>query len=189
MSPRKVRALFVAAGLGLILQYALVGLIGITGAEPWPAVVLPGFKTVYDDGDTVLLERPVIYVVFANKERVAVEPSRLLSPLPRSHHPSFLQAQCRPATLSGTRISQQCQTPEGRQWIFNQAMAAFPDRPIRGITVRWERFRLNPQTGASSSVPLDSLHLSEPSTLTSNAPFKHVETPSDHQQSPEKSVP
>jgi hypothetical protein len=174
MSPRRVRVLFGAVGLGLILQYAAVGLFGLYGTEPWPAVVLPGFKTVYNDGDAILVERPVIYTVFANGERVPVPPSRFLSPLPRSHHPSFLRAQCRPAVLSGTQDTERCRMPDGRRWMFDRAAAVFPTRSIREVTVRWEQLQLDVSSGQRSIHPLDSLSLSPLSEDSAEAVAVHA---------------
>jgi hypothetical protein len=163
MSAARVRFLFAIVGIGLALQYAAVGLAGLYGMEPWPAVVLPGFKTVYDDGTSILVERPAVYVGFKNGDREPVELARILDPLPRSHHASFLRAQCQPATLSGTDATERCRLEAGRQWIFDRAAAVFPTRSVRTVVVTWQQLRLDPASGKTSVHPLDSLSLVPPS--------------------------
>jgi hypothetical protein len=156
--------LFAAVGVGLVLQYAAVGLAGLHyGTEPWPAVVLPGFKTVYDDGTSILVERPTVHVVFDDGAREPVELSRLLAPLPRSHHASFLRAQCRPAALSGTDDTERCRSGAGRRWVLERAAAVAPTRSVRAVVVTWEHLRLDPASGTTVAQPLDSLSLAAPS--------------------------
>lgn len=162
MPSSAVRSLFVLAVLVLLLQYALVGLFGLYGTEPWPAVVLPGFKKVYDHSEAIRVERPVLHVQLENGNRMTVPPSQFLASFPRSHHPSFLEAQCRPASLSGTAQSERCRVPEGRQWFLQRADTLFPDQSIQNVTVTWEAVRFDPRTGSMTAHPLDSLRLSAP---------------------------
>jgi len=161
MTRAQVRQLFGAAALFLVLQYGLVGVIGLIASEPWPAVVLPGFKSVYATTGAITVEKPAIEVVFRDGNRTTVETPRFLAPMPRSHQTTFLQKQCRPASLSGTPATERCRSESGRQWFLQRASHLFPNRPIRHVTVLWERLRFDPETGNATRTPLDTILLSE----------------------------
>lgn len=160
MSRSTVRRLFVVVFVALAVQYGLVGLVGVYASEPWPAVVLPGFKSVYATGERFRVEKPSIDVVFANEGREAVPSSRFLDPLPRSHHPSFLSAQCRPVSLSGTKETEACRRPGGQQWFVDRARALYPDRSVRTVEVVWGYLYFDPGTRRVATAPLDTLRLS-----------------------------
>lgn len=160
MSRSTVRRLFVVVFVALVVQYGLVGLVGVYASEPWPAIVLPGFKSVYATGDRFHVETPSIDVVFATEGRDRVSPSRFLDPLPRSHHPSFLSAQCRPVSLSGTMETEACRKPGGQQWFVDRARALYPDRSVRAVEVVWGGLYFDPGTRRVATAPLDTLRLS-----------------------------
>jgi len=161
MTRAQVRQLFGAVALFLILQYGLVGVIGLIASEPWPAVVLPGFKSVYATTEAITVETPAIEVVFRDGSRTTVETPRFLAPMPRSHQTTFLQKQCRPASLSGTPATERCRSEFGRQWFLQRAFHLFPNRPIRHVTVQWQDLRFDPETGSTTRTPLDTILLSE----------------------------
>jgi hypothetical protein len=161
MTRAQVRQLFGAAALFLVLQYGLVGVIGLIASEPWPAVVLPGFKSVYATTDAVTVEKAAIEVVFRGGNRTAVETPRFLAPMPRSHQASFLQKQCRPASLSGTRATERCRSESGRQWFLQRASHLFPNRSVRHVNVQWQRLRFDPETGRTTRIPRATILLSE----------------------------
>lgn len=166
MSRPPVRLVFALVGAVLLLQYGVVGLVGLHGSEPWPAVLLPGFKKIYETSEGFSMERAQIEVVFKNGTRASVPIDRFLAPLPRSHHPSFFEKQCRPASLTGTSRSERCRTPEGRRWFVARAGHLFPDRSIRGVDVVWERLRIEPETASSTTRPLDTLRISAPAAAS-----------------------
>lgn len=161
MTRAQVRQLFAVAALFLLVQYGLVGVIGLIASEPWPAIVLPGFKNVYATNEAITVERPAIEVVFRDGNRTTVETPRFLAPMPRSHQTSFLQKQCRPASLSGTPATERCRSESGRQWFLQRASHLFPSRPIRHVVVQWQRLRFDPETRGTTRTPLDTILLSE----------------------------
>jgi hypothetical protein len=161
MTRTQVRQLFGAAALFLVLQYGLVGVVGLIASEPWPAIVLPGFKSVYATTDAVTVDKPAIEVVFRDGNRTTVETPRFLAPMPRSHQTSFLQKQCRPASLSGTPATERCRSESGRRWFLQRASHVFPNRSVRHVDVQWQRLRFDPETGRTTRTPLGTILLSE----------------------------
>jgi hypothetical protein len=145
------------------VQYGLVGLVGTYASEPWPAVVLPGFKSVYETEGEIAVEQAAFQVVFVDGGRAAIAPAQMLAPLPRSHHPSFLRAQCRPASLSGTGRTERCRHPDARRWFLARAGTLFPSRAIREVHVTWERLEIGPRGTVHRRVFLDALRLTDAS--------------------------
>lgn len=160
MTSKSIRRLFVAVLIFLPAQYGLVGLLGdFHYGEPWPAVVLPGFKTVYATSGDIEVDHTTFEVLFANGETVSVSPSDVLAPLPRSHHVTFLNEQCRPARLSGSYRTERCLAPAGVGWFVSRAASLFPQRSVRRVDVIWSRLRVDPPMSTPTFMPLDTLHL------------------------------
>lgn len=63
MKRSKVKKIFWFFILFLPLQYAAVGVIGLLQSEPWPALVLPAFKSVYEQEDNILLKNAQFYLI------------------------------------------------------------------------------------------------------------------------------
>ncbi len=164
MKRSSVRRLFVVVLVALPVQYALVGVVGLRESEPWPAVVMPGFKSVYDGQDTLAVPGYQLEVVFADPSadgpaREAVPVGRLLAPLPASHYPAFLSHQCRPARRSGTAATERCRRPAARRWFAQRLDALYPERDARRLDVIWGRYYRTP--GAPTRyAPRDTLSLS-----------------------------
>lgn len=159
MSRSAVRYIFGGAAFLLVLQYGLVGLVSLSHSEPWPSLILPGFRSAYSAEDTIRVGRTQIQVEFADGRRTSVSPARLLSPLPRSHHPSFLAVQCRPASLSGSPQTERCTAPEGTEWVLRRAGQVFPSQSVTTVDVIWTDLHFVPQTQTARSIPLDTLRL------------------------------
>lgn len=155
MSRSTVRSLFVTTLVVLVLQYGLVGIVGVYASEPWPAVVLPAFKSVYSTEGTFDVTQTTLEVRFANAPSSSISTTNFLSLLPRSHHSAFLQTQCPPNPVSAA-----CQTPAGRNWFVNRARTLFPNRTVRSVDLVWSRLRFNLSTKRTTTVPLDTLHFS-----------------------------
>ncbi|PEN12316.1 hypothetical protein CRI94_14945 [Longibacter salinarum] len=161
MTKATVQRLFVFIFAGLIAQYALVGVMGTVASEPWPAVVLPGFKSVYDNGDEIVFDKASIQIRFTDGGSAIVRTPMFLHEMPGSHHAVFLSRQCRPASLSGTRATERCMRDEKRQWFVSRAHTFFPDRSVKSVDIVWSRLRFAPNVDAEPRhTPLDTLRLS-----------------------------
>lgn len=159
MSRSGIRRLFVGALVVLVVQYGLVGIVGAVASEPWPAIVLPGFKTVYTTSGAVEVPQTTVDVLYADGTRRSMPPATFLSLLPRSHHSAFLRAQCRPASLSGTAKTERCLSPDGARWFIRRAATLAPEQTIRGVDVVWSRLRYAPNERTATTTPLDTLHI------------------------------
>ena len=162
MSRSTIRRVFVGAFLVLVIQYGLVGLVGVHSSEPWPTVVLPGFKTVYGTEDTIHIDRPQLDVAFEDGGRASASTAQFLSPIPRSHHPSFLEAQCRPSSISATDRTEQCRAPEGQRWFLHQADQLFAPRSVAAVDIVWSHLRFVPDRQTVHHTPIDTLRLTAP---------------------------
>lgn len=158
MHPQTVRRLFIFVLILLPVQYGLIGVIGhYYDAEPWPAIVLPGFKHVYSTDDAFEVDHTAVEVQFADGEQASVSSSAFLAPFPRSHHSAFLQVQCKPTALSERADTERCLEPEGQRWFTSRAADLFPERDVRQVDVVWSRLRFEPPT--STLIPQDTLRL------------------------------
>jgi len=152
----------------LCVQYAIVGIVGWYASEPWPAVVLPGFKSVYEEEGVVTVQAPRFVAHLSDGDTTSVPTSAVLALLPRSHHTSFLRAQCRPASLSGTTRTEVCRHPDGASWLADRVQAHVPDRLVAGVEVVWERVEMRRRAGrgvTTHRTPLDTLTVTASSRL------------------------
>lgn len=160
MSRVSVRSLFMAALIILPLQYALVGLSGnLYGREQWPAVVLPGFKNVWDGHEAIEVTDVELTVRFADGGTAPLTVPALLADLPRSHHGAFFRTQCQPAVLSGTSDTERCRTADGRAWILRRLAALYPGQTPAALDVVWVRLTYAPTHPVAHATPLNTLSL------------------------------
>lgn len=138
----QVVKLFAVSFIALVLQYGLVGIVSLYASEPWPAVVLPAFKTVYHTDDVIEVEQARIHIGFENVRDTMVTSYQFLDPVPRSHHGAFLSKQCRPRDLSETASTEVCARPQGQTWFLDKAQQMFPEEKVSSIRVDWERLQL-----------------------------------------------
>ena len=113
---RKIRGGFYLFSAWLIIQYLMVGIIGVIHSEPWPAFTLPGFKNVFDRGEFIQQKVPVFVVEGADGETYRIRPSRMFRDIPVSHHNGIMRHQFNPARFSSDgRLKMM--TPEGYDWL------------------------------------------------------------------------
>lgn len=87
-----VRTLFLVLLIYLPIQYAAVGVVGYYDAEPWPAFVFPGFKSVYVYGDGFEITRTVFDVETLHRQRsYDMSPQELFPEIPLSQIPGFVR--------------------------------------------------------------------------------------------------
>lgn len=94
-SKKLVSNLFIALLIFLPLQYAIVGIVGVINREPWPALVFPGFKSVYvyESGFIIEEYRFEVYSQQADSIIVASYPPYEFFPeLPKSQLSGFLSS-------------------------------------------------------------------------------------------------
>lgn len=147
MSRERKGYLFIIAFVILILQYALVGIVGELKSEPWPALVFPGFKSIYSDGDGYQLS-DLRFELYEGEDVVNLMPHHLFSEMPRSQVSGFVRSHfSNPDQIEAI-------TPETRQWLYQEA------RRESGLAV--DRIEL---VGLKLHFP-QSLEVAEPDSVT-----------------------
>jgi hypothetical protein len=101
----------------LPLQYGVVGIVGFYDAEPWPAFVFPGFKSVPVVEGAFETEQKVFELVpKQNEEEVLLKtPSELFPKIPVSQLSGFIRHNFS-QELDAGKISS-----EGKEWLLQQA--------------------------------------------------------------------
>ncbi|MCC5914536.1 MAG: hypothetical protein JJU46_09200 [Balneolaceae bacterium] len=147
MSQGRKGNLFIIAFVILVLQYALVGIVGELKSEPWPAFVFPGFKSVYSDGEGYQLN-DIRFELYEGEEVVTLMPHHLFSEMPRSQVSGFVRSHFSdPDQIDSI-------TPEAREWLYKEA------RRESGLAV--DRIEL---VGLRFHFP-QSLQVAEPDSVT-----------------------
>jgi len=159
MERKTIRLLFLVVLVLLPIQYGLVGLLGADVGEPWPAVVLPGFKSVWQNGEKITIPRAAFNVRFASGETETVDPALVLAGLPASHHLAVMRRQYTPASMSGTKRTETGALHASRRWLANRLLDLLPGRDIIGADVVWYSFEYRRTEHASREIPLDTLKI------------------------------
>lgn len=120
----------------LIVHYTYAGWAGSHYGEPWPALLMPGFKDVYAVDQVIILKTPQFHVHFSDSgDTVASLPvDKLLEGLQFSQHAGFLRAH-----FNDPEFSQ-----EQRRWIKQRVTRLYPDRSAKMITLEWIRQTYRP---------------------------------------------
>jgi len=165
MTSRSIRRIFTAVLILLPIQYALVGIIEHYHSEPWPALVLPAFQSVWDQESAITVDHATLEATFSDGRRVPIPSDALLVDLPASQHLGFFRMQCQPASLSGTTRTERCTRTDAASWMRKRIDSMYPDRSVRRLDVIWKRSMYPPPRSAERTspsvhtVPLDTLSL------------------------------
>ena len=127
LSVKTIKRLFVIVLIFLPLQYTLVGVVGLSSSEPWPAFVFPGFKSVYVYGDNYQINQYVVEVETGEaRPRREFTPKQFFYEIPNSQVAGFLRSNFDTAegfeTLETTT----------RQWLRERA-GELVDKPTGDI--------------------------------------------------------
>lgn len=162
MNRTRIRRLMLILTILLPLQYALVGLVQLSGgSEPWPLLVMPGFKATWHEGRPLLAQR-VTFVVYQPDGTAQHLPSdTVLALLPYSHHRAMLEAFFRPASLSGTPATERIRHPDATRWLWDRIQTLTRSVPAR-VDIVWAQLRLMPGADTLTVTPLDTLTLYRP---------------------------
>jgi hypothetical protein len=157
----KIRRGFYLFSAWLIIQYLMVGIIGVIHSEPWPAFTLPGFKNVFDRGEFIEQKVSVFVVEGVDGEAYRIRPSRVFRDIPVSHHNGIMRHQFNPARFSsGSRLKMM--TPEGYDWLrarIEEESGLMPAESGQILVVWSDHFyRIRGEEMRQvSSVPVDTL--------------------------------
>lgn len=164
MKKKQIRHLFIFMLVFLPLQHAVVGLIGYMRSEPWPAFVFPGFKNVYDSGDTITLRNPYFYAMQDDEELLHIPTEKVFRGIPVSHHRGILRYQFDRYKVDD-KSRQKFFSEHGSNWFRAQlaaggyALREDADAPLYLIWKK-ETFRLEDrQMKLLESVPQDTVRI------------------------------
>lgn len=157
MSPESARTLFLVAAGVLLLQYGIIGLLSLGAGEPWPAVIQPGFKNVWDGNDTVRIPRAELEVTTASGRTLPVPLEQLFDGIPTSHHLGLLRAQFQPASISGTTNTERALSPDTRVWLRQQVDRLFPDEQASLMLAVWREMLFDRASQESTTRVIDTL--------------------------------
>lgn len=160
LNTRNVRRLFAAVLVLLPLHYGLVGLTSLADwPEPWPAVVLPAFQSVWDREEHIEMPQAALEVRFADGSMDVAPVAAVFRPLPASHHLGILRRQYTPYSMSGTTRTEQGLRPGARRWLRARIASIYGDRPLDRIDVVWYRVRYGTDGAFLFASPVDTLIL------------------------------
>jgi hypothetical protein len=117
MNKKTIRKLFVGVMIFLPLQYAVVGIVGLQDAEPWPAFVFPGFKSVPVFDDAFETEQKIFKLVPETGQADVMyrTPAELFSEIPVSQISGFIRQ-----NFSDERDLSSI-SDDGKVWLLNKA--------------------------------------------------------------------
>lgn len=116
MKKNRIRKLFIGLLIYLPLQYAVVGIVGYYDAEPWPAFVFPGFKSVYVYDDGFEITRTIFDVETLHRQRSHdMPPQELFPDIPLSQIPGFVR------THFSDEETVHNISEEGKTWLKSKA--------------------------------------------------------------------
>ncbi len=151
MKRKTVKKIFWFFILFLPLQYAAVGIVGVIKSEPWPAFVLPAFKSVYDDKDGVILTDPQLYLTGKDNRKAAkIELATLFNRIKKSQRLKFLQMHY--SNHKGLNRT-------SKKWLKKQVLQAYPGEEGNRIKITWPAIRFKYFNGA---VKVDTLDKGNP---------------------------
>ncbi len=157
VNPKSVRTLFVVVAVALLIQYGIIGLLSLGPGEPWPAVIQPGFKNVWDGGDTVRIPHAELEVTMDSGRMQPVALEKLFEGIPASHHLGILRAQFQPSSLSGSGSTEKALLPESRIWLRERLRQLFPDYEALSMHAVWKEVQFDRASQTTSTRAIDTL--------------------------------
>lgn len=130
ISELTVKRVFIFFLFYLVFQYLLVGLVGVLYSEPWPAFVLPGFKSVYATQNNIEITEPRIVALTSDSTRQPVDALDLFEGIPTSQLSGFLRSNF------GNQIDF---SSEAKYWFKQRLKQLFPDEKYSGLQIEWRQ--------------------------------------------------
>ncbi len=131
MRTETVKKIFWFFILFLPLQYAAVGIVGVLKSEPWPALVLPAFKSVFDQKSEIVIWE--VRFLAARKDTaysLKIEPSMFFNEIEESQLLGFLRTHF--ADSLQVHLSN-----AGKKWMKNRINQIYPLWKGSSLQVKW----------------------------------------------------
>lgn len=134
MRRRTVKLIFIVLMIFLPLQYAVVGWVGLQKSEPWPALVLPAFKSVFDANDKITVDQVKFYLENnENANGFEIEPATLFSGVPDSQLQGFFRTHFSDSTAIAAYSN------ETRQWLMKKINEQYPNYSPGVLQIQWKQ--------------------------------------------------
>lgn len=134
MQPRTVKKIFIFFLIYLPLQYGLVGVGSLMKTEPWPAFVLPAFKSVFTTDQTLAVDQLQLYMKDNKNDRlIEIAPDDLFADIPRSQRQGFFRTHLRDSAAAAAW------SDDARRWIAARLPSTAVTGPYQSLRVRWVR--------------------------------------------------
>jgi hypothetical protein len=132
----------VGAGLGVRALFAVTAIVfpvqvylAMRAAEPYPAMMLPGFPGNPAHGDVLEVEKPVFRVQFSDGQAELVPFDSVLPGSPLDPLPIFKNA----FPFNDFHVE-----PDTLAWLKAILAARYPGRTVSGVDVIWRKVILRP---------------------------------------------
>jgi hypothetical protein len=122
--------LFIALFIFLVVQYAAVGVVSLADREPWPALLFPGFKSVYEFNGGYEIDRTRFEVIVRESGKdesrvIRLSPFGLFPDLPKSQLGGFISMHF------GSSGKIHAFSEETVEWLAIQAQEVTGIRPVQ----------------------------------------------------------
>lgn len=152
MQPKNVKRIFLFFIFYLPLQYAIVGVVGYYYSEPWPAFILPGFKSVYETEGVVEIEEVSFFAIPDDGQNAIIEvaPDQLFKGLPASQLQGFLRS-----NFTG----EQSFSREAKQWFREQLNRLHPGGSFSSLQIQWRELTYHQDNNSVNIINRETIQI------------------------------
>ena len=138
MRRNTVKKIFIGFLILLPLQYAVIGIVGVIQSEPWPAFVLPAFKSVFSSRDHIAVNHARFFVENKkNDARTEILPGVLFKGIKRSQLAGFLRTHF----ADSQQVS--ALDEEARLWLKGRLSQYYPSLEPDALHIQWSKERFH----------------------------------------------
>ncbi len=128
----------------LPLHYAVVGVVGIWKSEPWPAFVMPAFKSVFDTQETITVDQLKFYV--ENKTTAGlreIQPEVIFDGIVQSQLQGFFRTHFSDTAAVAGYGS------ETKAWLKKRIDTVYPSSEAKRLHLQWVKKSFSVSVGDS----------------------------------------
>ena len=145
MKENTVKNILIFFLIFLPLQYAIVGVVGLMKSEPWPAFVLPAFKSVYSTDGRIVVDQLRLYAQSDDNGRVLeVDPNLLFKEVKGSQRQGIYRTHFSDSTSIAGFDTQT------KAWLKNKINEQHPSLAADQLNIQWVKKVFNLSTTGSA---------------------------------------
>jgi|GEM_PF-1149336 hypothetical protein len=139
ISEKIIKRIFIACLILLPLQYAVVGVVGVIKSEPWPAFVLPAFKSVLSSKDHVNVNQIKFYVENNKKgQLIEVKAEMLFGDINQSQLQGFFRTHfADSSTVAGFNAAT-------KRWLAQKIKKQYLFKDVNHLRIEWIQQQFRP---------------------------------------------